>query len=216
MLSRFPQNLQSYGALWACYIAVMLALERVGVHLYLVTLGDDNPELPVPELPSGYEVRSVNLTELLPLAKADNGLSEGFLQGAIARGDRCIANFFHGQLVGYGFVALQRAPLTNQLDIVVTDKLEYRYKGWTHPDHRRKHLSHSRARLSRKLYPLAPGHRSVSYVATHNLASRLTRPELHPIRLGYCGYVRLFGTELPFTHRIPRRFGFSIERRDES
>jgi hypothetical protein len=115
--------------------------------------------------------------------------------------------------VGYGFVALRRAPLTDQLEIVVDERLDYRYKGWTHPNHRRKHLSHARARLSRKLYPLTAGRRSVSYVAVHNLPSRLQHRDLKPVRVGYCGYVRVFGREYPFTHRIVKRIGFRIQRR---
>ena len=197
----------------ALYAVVMRRLARLGFHLFLVELGDDDPEVAMPQLEPGYTTRASTPEELLPWVAADNGLSEDFLRAAIDRGDRCVANFFEGGLVGYGFVAKVRAPVTDQLEVVVDDRLIYRYKGWTHPDHRRKHLSHARGRLNMRLFPLTDGRRMVSYVTTHNFASKLKHADLHPVRLGYCGFVTLFGREYPFTHRVPRRFGFRLERR---
>ncbi len=188
-------------------------LSRLGLHLFIVQLGDDRPDIKHPVLPPGYSTRPVELEELRQWAGKVAGLDEAFLEGAMARGDRCVANFHDEELVGYGFVARQRAPVTEQLDIVVGDKLLYRYKGWTHPDHRRKHLSHSRGRINRTLFPLTEGMRTVSYVAVHNLPSKLTHVDVHPVRLGYCGFIQLFGRELPFTGRVPRRYGFQLVRR---
>ncbi len=191
----------------------MRRLEPFGFHLYLVELGDDDPNIAFPALPPGYCTRPVELQELWAWVGEVDGLSAEFLRGAIARGDRCVGNFHHGRLVGYGFVARRLAPVTEQIEVVVDDRLVYRYKGWTHPDHRRKHLSHARGRINRRLFPLRDGMRTVDYVAVHNLASRHKHADVHPVRLGYCGFVRLSGREYPFTARVPRRFGFRLRRR---
>jgi len=205
--------IQDHGFIEIAYSAIMGRLARFGFHLFLVELGDDSPGIAFPELDPGYTARAADLEELWPWVGKDYGLSEDFLRGAIARGDHCVANFFNGELVGYGFVTKVGAPVTDQLEVVIDDRLIYRYKGWTHPDHRRKHLSHARGRLNRQFFPLTDGRRTVDYVAVHNLASKLKHPDIHPVRLGYCGFVRLFGCEHPFTQRVPRRFGFRLARR---
>lgn len=194
------------------YEAVMSRAEKAGFHLFLVELGDDNPDIPMPELPAGYSTQVVSPESLLDYVGPEYDLSEEFLRGAISRGDRCVANYYFGKLVGYGFVTRERAPVTGQVQVVVDHRLVYRYKGWTHPEHRRKHLSHARGRINSRVFPLQPGQRMVSYVATHNFASKLKHRDVHPVRIGFCGYVRLFGREYPFTHRIPRRFGFRLEK----
>lgn len=216
LVGYFDRNLQlvrQIGFSEAAYSAVMRNLSRVGFHLFLVELGDDNPDVAMPILAPGYTARATELEELWPWVDKGYGLSAAFLRGAIARGDRCVANFFGDELVGYGFVTVKGAPVTDQLEVVIDDRLVYRYKGWTHPEHRRKHLSHARGRLNRQFFDLTDGRRSVDYVAVHNHASKLKHADVHPVRLGYCGFIRLLGREYPFTNRVPRRFGFRLVRR---
>ena len=142
------------------------------------------------------------------------GLSSEFLDASCARGDRCVANFYHGELVGYGFVASAWAPVTRQLRVAVEQDLFYRYKGWTHPDHRRRYLSHARGRLNSSLFPGSDSSRMVSYVDTHNYASKLHHADIQPVRLGYAGYVTLFGRQIPFTTPRCRASGFQLSRRE--
>ena len=201
------------GIATALHAAVFRRLARLGLHLNVVELGDDDPTIAHPELPPGYTTRPVPLEELWDWVGRVPDLDADFLDRAIARGDRCVGNFFGDELVGFGFVTRSRAPVTDQIDVVIDDWLVYRYKGWTHPDHRRKHLSHARGRINRTLFPMGPGMRTVSYVAVHNLASKLHHADVRPVRLGYCGHLRLFGRDYPFTGRVPRRFGFRFERR---
>ncbi len=207
------KRVQEYGFVETAYAAIMRRMAHLGFHLFLVELGDDNQDIAMPKLPSGYTTRATDLAELWPWVGKVDGLSAEFLRAAIARGDRCVANFFNDELVGYGFVTKGRAPATDQLDVMIDDRLVYRYKGWTHPGHRRKHLSHARGRLNRQFFPLTDGRRTVDFVAVHNLESKLKHADLHPVRLGYCGFVRLFGREYPFTQRVPRIFGFRLARR---
>jgi hypothetical protein len=204
--SKIRNRVEEYGWVQTIYAACMRRLAQAGFHLFIVELGDDRPDITSPRLPDGYSARATGLEELWPWVGNDYGLSESFLRGAIVRGDRCVANFFNGELVGYGFVTQVGAPVTDQLEVVIDERLVY-------PDHRRKHLSHARGRLNRQFFPLTEGRRTVDYVAVHNLASKLKHPDIHPVRLGYCGYIRLFGREYPFTQPTPRRFGFRLVRR---
>ena len=207
-MRNFPNLIRSL------YRGVMRHAGRLGAHLFLVELGDSSPDIAMPQLAPGYTATPVPLEQLRPWVDQDNGLSDAFLDGAAARGDRCVANFYNGALVGYGFVTRTRAPVTEQIDVVIDDRLAYRYKGWTHPEHRRKHLSHARGRINRRLFNLTAGQRMVSYVDSFNPTARQTHSDVHPIRLGIAGFVTLFGREYPFTGRIPRRYGFRLQRRD--
>jgi len=209
-----PQAIREFGLGRGLHVYLMRALKRAfGLHLFLVELGDDRQDLAPPRLPDGYTTRAAAPAELLGWAdRADYGLSRNFLEQAHARGHRVVANFCRGELVGYGFVARERARVTDQIEVVVADRLVYRYKAWTHPDHRRMHLSYARGRVNRTQFPLQPGQRTVSYVETHNYASRLHSPELQPEAVGYCGFVRIAGRELPFTLAGPKRAGFRLAR----
>ena len=214
--ARLAEQHRSYGLWRTLHAATFRRLERLGFHLFLVELGDDRPDIERPQLPEGYTTRPVDLEELRNWVGVIEGITEPFLKGAMARGDRCVGNFHQDELVGHGFVTRERAPVTDQLEVVVDDWLLYRYKGWTHPDHRRRHLSHARGRMNRHLFPMREGMRTVDYVAVHNLPSKLKHADLHPVRLGYCGYVRILGAEYPFTGRVPRRFGFRLQRREST
>jgi len=123
-----------------------------------------------------------------------------------------VANFFHDEVVGYGFVASQWAPINQQLRVEVGESLFYRYKGWTDPQHRRKHLSHARGRINSTLFDGCDATRMVSYVDVHNYPSKLHHTQIKPITLGYCGYVTWRGRVYPFTQRKTRDAGFALVR----
>lgn len=208
------QRVREFGWSRGLYASLMTALKRyLGLHLFLVELGDDRRDIASIELDPGYTTRPVSPLELLPWAdRPGYGLSRTFLEQAAAQDARAVANFHHDELVGYGFVARHRAPVTDQIDVVVDDRLVYRYKAWTHPEHRRRHLSHARGRINRTLFPLAPGQRTVSYVETHNYASKLHREDIRPVPVGHAGFIRLLGREMPFTLAGPKRAGFRLAR----
>lgn len=212
-LRSFRDQGRALGYFTVLNAALFRRLARCGIHVNLVTLGDDDPNIAEPVLDPGYTTRPVALGELWPWVGVREGLDAEFLERAIERDDRCVGNFHHDELVGYGFVTRRGAPMTAQIDVAIDDWLVYRYKGWTHPDHRRKYLSHARGRVNRRLFPLREGMRTVSIVAVHNLASKIHHADVHPVHVGYCGYLRLFGRDHPFTTRGARRYGFRLERR---
>jgi len=197
---------------WRLHELSMRVLKRiVGLHLFRVELGDDRLDISPPELAPGYETKIADPLDLLKWATTETGLTSAFLQSSAKRGDRCVINVFNEQLVGYGFIAQSRAPVTDQIEVRVSSKLIYRYKGWTHPEHRRKHLSHARGRLNKQLFFVKGGSHTVSYVETHNHAARANHPDVHPRLIGYCGFIRFAGREYPFNLCI-RTHGFCMVR----
>lgn len=191
-------------------------LTRVGTRVLIVRLSDPDPSIEFPQLPPGYTTEPREPLDLLPWAKSEYSLSETFLQQADDRGDRCAANFYQDELVGYGFVTRRYAPLTAQIAVQIGEGLQYRYKGWTHPAHRRKHLSHARGRINSNLFPEQSGHRMVTYVEAHNFASRLNHADVQPTFVGLCFIVRLFGRDIPINSPAVTRAGFRLARLDQS
>jgi len=198
------------------YAPVLRLLARGGTRVLLVQLGDENPHIAFPQLPPGYTAEAKQPLDLLPWSTPEHGLTESFLRQASERGDRCVVNFFHGDLVGYGFVTRCFAPVTDQVGVRIGAALHYRYKGWTHPEHRRKHLSHARGRLNSRLFPRQEGQRMVSYVEAHNFASRLTHADVRPTFLGLCVIVRVLGREYPINSLAAVRAGFELVRLDRA
>jgi len=194
------------------YAPVLNRLARIGTQLFIVRLGGPSAHIRAPELEPGYTVEAKKPLDLLPWAKPDWGLTEEFLRSSDARGDRCVANFFKGDLVGYGFVSRSLAPVTPQVYARISGGLQYRYKGWTHPQHRRKHLSHARGRLNSQLFPEDQAPKMISYVAVQNFASRLTHKEVRPESVGLCGIVRIFGTDYVFHGPGVKSAGFELIR----
>ncbi len=194
----------------------MSLLNRVfGLRLHHVFvrhgLPDKRPQFTVPP---EYTNRIVPPTELLPFAgepSADNGhLSEEFLRDSETRRDVCIASFFNDELVGFDFFSTTKAPVTDQLEIIVPPGFNYSYKSWTHPDHRRNHLSTIRIDVGRD-----PEVTSMYYVETHNYPS-LLRPYRYPTtrrqHMGYIGWVEFRGREYPFASRRARWVGIEYQR----
>ncbi|MEM7099662.1 MAG: hypothetical protein AAF541_15455 [Pseudomonadota bacterium] len=180
----------------------------------VVNLGDPNQSIAMPELPNGYSTVTLTPRELIPWACEANDLSETFLKSAHRRGDRCVANFLdrdgQKQLVGYGFVTTSTAPLTDGVHVKIGPHLRYRYKGWTHPEHRRLYLSHARGRLNQSLFPMDQGQRMVSYIDFHNYPSRFNHAAVKPEEVGYCAIMRWFGSTHCFTSPGARKHGFEL------
>ncbi len=195
------------------YAPVLNMLARHGTRVMLVRLGNPDSTIAFPELPPGYSAEAKSPLDLMPWAgKPGFNLDADFLQQASERGDRCVANFYHRELVGYGFVTRSHAAVTDQVGVIVSNGIQYRYKGWTHPEHRRKYLSHARGRLNSCLYRDDPQPRMVSYVDAQNFPSRLTHADVHQSSLGVCLIVRLFGREIPINSQRAKRAGFKLVR----
>lgn len=94
----------------------------------------------------------------------------------------------------------------------------YTYKGWTHPDHRRAKLTAARIYLRQQLVRSHRRQWSISYTETHNYASLLhgyRHPRARGVRMGFCGWITLFGRQIPFNSRRARWVGFELIRRDD-
>ncbi len=220
---RLRKQLADWGAARTARWYVMRALARVaGFHVHYLSVDAGFRELRYqtpPRTPPGYETRLVDVADLLPYVDRTPGLSAEFVQRAVELGYECIANFHHGDIVGYSFSSRTRAPVTDQLDVIVPTGFRYGFKGWTHPDHRRLKLSEVRTYVRFTFGNNPPGERSIHYIETHNYPSLLHRyrhPRERRIRIGYVGWITLFGRQIPFNSRGAKWLGAVFLRRDDT
>jgi hypothetical protein len=221
-LQNFRQRKRAWGLKRALYWELMHLLAKyLGFRIHRVVVGSDlkRPvEAVPPDVPEGYETRIVGLNDLLPFSSRVPELSADFLREAFARGDECAANFNRGELVGFGFVSRSRAPVSDQLEVLIPVGFRYNYKDWTHSDHRQRNLSKIRGHVRFTTMPRPYVERSISYVETHNYASLLhgyRHPRERNLAMGLCGWITLLGRQITFNSRRARWVGFELVRKGD-
>lgn len=194
-------------------------LERfLGVHVYLVRV---RPlDLPVPSrasVPQHIQIRRAVDSELeTALQNPSLGISASFLSMAQARGDRCYGAFDDGQLVAYVWRSTGIANHERGVGVSVSAPYVYGYKGFTSPSHRGLGLNVALVAFAGSDY-LDAGYRHLAaFVALYNRSSLANSKENGFSHVGYAGYVRWFGTVLPFRTLAPRRIGFSFVGVDDA
>lgn len=221
-LRGFRERRSQWGLRRALHWQCMNTLARFGgLRLSYLFLGSGSgrwERMEQMDVPEGYEVRMVGLSDLRPFANSVADLSIDFLESAFSRKDICVASFFKGDLVGFSFRATQRAVLSEQLDIIIPEGFRYTYKTWINPDHRRRNLSQVQGYIRNRATQKDVGARGIWFVETHNYASRLhsyRHPRDRPINMGFIGWIALFGREFPITSRTARWLGVEVVRRDD-
>jgi hypothetical protein len=222
LLKQARAHVREWGArraLW--WVLMTLAARYLGVHVHYVFVGADRPDLRDPDpppVPPGYEARIVGLGELIPFADSIPSLTRSFLEDAFIADDECAACFHGLELVAFSFNKRSRAPVTDQLDVLVPKGFRYGYKGWTHPAHTRRNLqklcTHVKHANTRRPF----SERSIHYIETHNYPSLLRgyrRPPERSIRMGFVGWVTVFGRQVPFNTRHAKQIGFEFVRKDD-
>ena len=203
---------------------LMSVLKRLfGLRVNKIYVGADRPEMLDKRelgLPSGYSSQLCIKEHLLPFVGDAYGLSEEFLDASFAKGDDCAGAFRNGELVAYIFAARQRVPVTEQLDATIPEGFRTMFKGWTHPDHRRKNLCNNLSLiLHNACWDKDFSERAVWYIETTNYSSRLhgyLNPKMWSLGMGYFGWFTFFGREIPFNSRWAKRIGFMVIRKSDS
>ncbi len=222
-IQAFRNRKKLWGLKRCLYWELMHALRSLfGFRIHYLSIGNSIDDIYRANLPvdnAGYETRMVKIAELLPFANLVPDLDECFLQKARDNNDTCVANFYEGALVGFGFNSTRRTIVTSQIDLLVPEGFRYGYKGWTHPDHRRSNLGKLRARV-RGENEIHPYHeRPIWYIETHNYASLLHShqpPRERNLRVGLIGWFSFFGRQIPFNSRNAKRYGIEMVRKEDS
>ena len=140
------------------------------------------------------------------------GLQPSDVEAALSRGDICAAAFRNDRMVAYTWRSFSTAPHVDGLWVEFERPYRYGYKMFTHPDCRGQHLQEAIGGLTDAMCIERGYTRSISFVETHNYPSVATDLRRGNRRVGWAGYLKLFGWVFPFRSPGARRHTFRFVR----
>lgn len=159
--------------------------------------------------PTVADVRIATEQELrVAVREMPKQLTTDFVDGAMARGDACLAAFLDGRMVAFSWRSYSLAPHTHGIWVRFNPSYRYGYKSFTLPEYRGRHLLDLRRGDP---YCRSRGaQRTIGFIASHNLESLQRSARISNVFIGYAGYLRLFGRFWFFRTRRVRQAGFEF------
>ncbi|MDV3241914.1 MULTISPECIES: hypothetical protein [Methylocaldum] len=179
--------------------------------LRAVTIGRVNLEFtqcPEPYRPSFLTAKRLREFALNP----ENGMSESFIEEALAKGDECYGICDGNQLASYGWYSF-RPTRIDPPDLLLRFNRDYvyMYKGFTHARYRGQRLHAIGMTLALQHY-LGKGYRGlISYVESNNFDSLKSVSRMGYEEFGSIYLMRIFGRYLTHASRGCESFGFALE-----
>lgn len=210
---KFVDSIKRWGFLRFLYAAFMW---RIGswFRISCVFTRDLRAEPALPTLAEGRSVRAACSEELLNAAKdPELQLDTQFVRGALQRGETCIAIFEQNEIIAYGWIAVEPTPHINGITIVFEKPYRYGFNAFTHPRYRQQNLQHVIALITDPMLIEQGYTKVISFVETHNYPSLMSSFSRGNHRVGYAGYLILFGKFFSFRTRGVREVGFDFYRR---
>ncbi len=198
------------------FMRLMSGLRRyAGIYICRVGVRPLARDAPGPVLPGGIELRILRPRELLEAAAdPELRLDPDFVRAALARGDMAFGAFEGERLVGYSWRSFTAAPHFEGLWAGVARPYFCGYKAFTRPSHRGRRI-HVAVALYSDSFLLERGYTAeVGLVDLSNFASLRTAKVLGRRRIGYAGYVKLFGRCIPFRTPAVKKIGLELFERD--
>ena len=191
------------------------AIWRLQLHLGLyISRGNVRPFARSPEepvLPDGITLRVLALEDLLEAAPdPELELEPDFIRGALARGDLACGAFEGDRLVGYSWRTSVTAPYFDDVWVRIEGRFHYIYKSFTRPSHRGRRIHIAITRFADRI-SVERGHvAELGFIEISNMLSFLAAKSLGRRRVGYAGYLKVFGRY--FTFRTPgiRKIGAGL------
>lgn len=215
-LHSLQADVRRWGWLRSLFMRVMSGLRQyAGIHICRVGVRPLARDTPRPILPSGIHLRIVRPEELLDAADdPDLHMDRDFVRAALARGDMAFGAFEGDRLVGYSWRSFTAAPHFESLWAGVGRPYFCGYKAFTRPSHRGQRI-HVAVALFSDTFLLDRGYAAeVGLVDVANYASLRTADVLGRRKIGYAGYVKLFGRCIPFRTAAVRKIGLELFEHD--
>jgi len=159
------------------------------------------PRLPAPTWPvasEGIHHRFLNESELRRYAREPvNDMTDGFLDEALAKGDRCSAIMDGNRLVSYVWCARKPTLLTRDLLLEFDTDWVYRYKAFTIPAYRGRRLHGMNSTMAMRDTVGLGLKGCLCYVDVNNYSSRKSL-----YRQGYVDVGKMFALRITGVHLI--------------
>ena len=194
-----------------------LALKAVSRIVPLKILRGVIIERPLPEFlacPEGYTPGFLSPEQLSGFScDAGTGLSPGFVEEAVSKGDECFGILRDGTLAAYGWYSSRPTRIDPpELRLRFRYDYVYMYNGYTHPRHRGLRLHAIGMTMALREY-LKRGRKGlVSYVESNNFDSLKSCRRMGYARFGSIYIVRVSGRYRALSSLGCRRLGFRVER----
>jgi GNAT superfamily N-acetyltransferase len=183
----------------------------LGIHVFRVNLRPlpEHPAESVP--PEGIRMCVMRLEELLEAsADAELGLEPEFIRRALEHGDLVVGAFERDRLVGLQWRTSVAAPFFEDLWIRTGPRYHYVYKSFVRPSHRGMRIHSALSRLADRYSAEKGCIGELGVVNIANVASLGAAKSLGRRRIGYAGYVTLFGHCLSFRTAAVKALGIVI------
>jgi hypothetical protein len=211
-LTSLRRDAAHVGLIWALVARAMTRLQLwLGIHVFRVNLRP-LPERPVESAPpEGIRLCVMRLEELLEAsADPELGLEPDFIRAAGTRGDLICGAYEGDRLIGLSWRTSTAAPMFEGLWVGVRARCHYAYKSFVRPSHRGRRIHIAIIRFADR-YSLEKGCTSeIGFVNIANVASLGAAKSLGRRKIGYAGYVTLFGQRLSFRTAAVRKAGVVI------
>jgi len=210
-LHRDAAHVGVIGALLARAIARLQ--QWLGIHIFRVNLRvlPRHPVEPAP--PEGIRLCPLRLEDLLQAsADPELGLEPDFIRTALANGDLVVGAFEGDRVVGFLWRSVIAAPFYEDLWVRIGPHHHYAYKSFVRPSHRGMRIHIALARLADKHSVEKGCTGEIGFANIANVASLGAARSLGRRRIGYAGYVMLFGHSVSFRTPAVRDLGFVIFR----
>lgn len=212
-LTRLRLELKRHGLLRTAYGLAVKALNKLlpfrilrGLHLKEV-----NPAYL--ECPDGFSCGFLSEAQLRRYAEDHrNELSDDFLDGALAKGDRCYAFLKDGRLAAYSWYSLLPTRI-DPADLLLEFEPPqvYLYKGLTLPEFRGLRLYDIGMNRALQCYQRMGRKGLICYVESHNLSSLKACSRLGYQLFGSIFLLQLLGRYTIFNSPGCARFGFRLK-----
>ena len=205
---RAIEDYRSWGLLRFLQLRVMKLLRRQ-LTLCGIYARPHSRDVVLPPLPDNRHVRVATTDELVEAGKDPvYGLEPEFIDFSMGKGDLCAGLFEDDRLLAYYWRATSVTPHLDGIWVEPGARYCYSYKAFTHPAYRQQGLQEHVARFTDAIMLQRGFTHSIGFVETHNFPSIKASLRRGSRKVGYAGYVRVFGRILPFRSRGAKRHGF--------
>lgn len=185
----------------------------LGVHVFRVNFRPTPKDPPEPAPPDGIRLCLLRPEELLEAAAdPELDLDPDFVRAAAAQGDVTFGAFEGKRLVAYSWSTLVGAPFYEDLWVRVGWPYRYIYKSMTRPSYRARRIYIAIMRFADAYFLERDCAGEVGFSNIANLASLGSQRSLGRQKVGYVGYVTLFGQCFSFRTPAVKRLRIVIFR----
>jgi hypothetical protein len=185
----------------------------LGVHVFRVNFRPTPKDPLEPAPPNGIRLCLLRPEELLEAAAdPELDLDPDFIRAAVAQGDVTVGAFEGARLVAYSWSTFVAAPFYEGLWVRVGRPYRYIYKSLTRPSHRARRIYIAIMRLADAHFLERGCAGEIGFTNIANLASLGSQRSLGRRKVGYTGYITLFGQCFSFRTPAVKRLGVVIFR----